>query len=69
MTDHIYKHVRITGTSKVSSDEAIKAAIAKAAHTIHGMRWFEVVDSRGIIQEGEIQYWQVTIRIGFTLDD
>ena len=69
MTDHINKHVRITGTSKVSSDEAIKAAIAKAAHTIHGMRWFEVVDSRGIIQEGEIQYWQVTIRIGVTLDD
>ena len=69
MTDHIYKHVRITGTSKVSSDEAIKAAIAKAAQTIHGMRWFEVVDSRGIIQEGEIEYWQVTIRIGFTLDD
>ena len=48
MTDHIYKHVRITGTSKVSSDEAIKAAIAKAAQTIHGMRWFEVVDSLGI---------------------
>lgn len=69
MTDHVYKHVRITGTSKVSSDEAVTAAIAKAGKTIHGMRWFEVIDSRGVIENGEIDYWQVTLRIGFTLDD
>ena len=69
MTDHIYKHVRITGTSKVSSDEAIKGAIAKAGNSIHGMRWFEVIESRGIIENGAVDYWQVTLRIGFTLDD
>ena len=69
MSDHVYKHVRVTGTSKISSDDAVHSAIAKAAKTIRDMRWFEVIDSRGFIDQEAIEYWQVTIRIGFTLED
>lgn len=69
MADHVYKHIQLTGTSAVSSDDAIRAAIAKAAKTVRGMRWFEVVEARGHIEDGAINHWQVSIRVGFTLED
>jgi dodecin len=69
MTDHVYKHIDITGTSKVSSDDAIRKAIGKAAESIHGMRWFKVLETRGFIEKAAIQHWQVTVQIGFTIDD
>ncbi len=69
MADHVYKHIHLTGTSAVSSDDAIRTAIAKAAKTVRGMHWFEVVETRGHIEEGAIKHWQVSIRVGFTLDD
>lgn len=69
MADHVYKHIQLTGTSAVSSDDAIRAAIAKAAKTVRGMRWFEVVETRGHIEDGAINHWQVSIRVGFTLED
>lgn len=69
MTDHIYKHIHLTGTAKASSDDAIRAAIAKAAKTVRGIHWFEVIETRGQIEEGAVKQWQVTIRIGFTLED
>jgi flavin-binding protein dodecin len=68
MTDHIYKHIEVTGSSKVSSDDAIRAAISKAAETIRGMRWFPVIETRGYIDGSAVQYWQVTVKIGFTVD-
>jgi flavin-binding protein dodecin len=69
MADHVYKHIQLTGTSSVSSDDAIRAAIAKAAKTVRGMRWFEVLEARGHIEDGAINHWQVSIRVGFTLED
>ena len=69
MADHVYKHIQLTGTSSVSSDDAIRAAIAKAAKTVRGMRWFEVVETRGHIEDGALKHWQVSIRVGFTLED
>lgn len=69
MSNHIYKKIELTGSSNVSTDEAIKNAIARASKTIHNMRWFEVVETRGHIDEGQVAHWQVTIKVGFTLDD
>ena len=69
MADHVYKHIQLTGTSSVSSDDAIRAAIAKAAKTVRSMHWFEVVETRGHIEDGALKHWQVSIRVGFTLED
>ncbi len=68
MSEHIYKHISLTGSSTVSSDDAIRAAIARAAKTVRGMHWFEVVETRGHIEDGAVKHWQVTIRVGFTLE-
>jgi flavin-binding protein dodecin len=67
MSDHIYKKVELTGSSAVSIQAAIENAISKASKTIHDMRWFEVVETRGQISEGKVAHWQVTIKIGFSL--
>lgn len=69
MSDHTYKKIELTGSSKSGMQEAIENAIAKASQSIHGMRWFEVIETRGHIDEGKIAHWQVTIKVGFTLDD
>jgi len=69
MSNHTYKKVELTGSSDVGMQDAIENAIAKAAKTIHDMRWFEVVETRGHIDEGKVAHWQVTIKVGFTLDE
>ncbi|MES0385617.1 MAG: dodecin [Hyphomicrobium sp.] len=56
MSDQIYKHISLTGSSTVSSDDAIRAAIARAAKTVRGMHWFEVVETRGHIEDGAVKY-------------
>jgi flavin-binding protein dodecin len=68
MSGHVYKTIQLTGSSTKSADEAIKAAIEKAAKTVHNLRWFKVVETRGDIKDGQIEYWQVTLDVGFTLD-
>ena len=67
--EHTYKSIEITGSSKTGTDDAIRNAISKAAKTIKNMHWFEVVNTRGYIEDSEVQYWQVTIKIGFRLED
>ncbi|MCA9133142.1 MAG: dodecin domain-containing protein [Planctomycetales bacterium] len=69
MADHVYKTVEITGTSATSIEEAVEHALAHAARTVRGMRWFEVVETRGDIAEGRIAHWQVTVKIGFALEN
>jgi len=69
MNDHVYKKIELTGSSTVSIEDAIQKAIARAAKTIRNLRWFEVVETRGYIEEGEVSYWQVTVKIGFTMED
>lgn len=68
MSDHVYKIIEMTGTSSKGVDDAIRNAIARASTTVHNLRWFEVVEVRGGIDAGAVASWQVTIKVGFTLD-
>ena len=68
MSEHVYKLIEITGSSKISIEHAVKNAISKASETIHNMRWFQVIETRGYIENNEISYWQVTLKVGFTVD-
>lgn len=67
--NHVYKKIELTGSSSESLEDAIQNAVAKAAESLHNLRWFEVVESRGYIEDGSVAYYQVTIKVGFTLDD
>lgn len=68
MSDKVYKHIQLTGTSGTSIEDAVNTAIAKAARTVRHMSWFEVVETRGAIANDKVTQWQVTIRVGFALD-
>lgn len=69
MMNHVYKTIELTGSSQTSMEDAIRSAVTKAGETIRNMRWFNVIETRGMIDQGEIAYWQVTLKIGFTLED
>lgn len=68
MPDHVYKKVELTGSSTTGVDDAIRTAITKASESIHNLRWFEVTDIRGHIEKGEVAHFQVTLKVGFTVD-
>lgn len=67
-TEHIYKTVEVTGSSDVSIEDAITRAIDRTAQTVHNLRWMEVTNVRGHIEDNKLAHWQVTVKIGFTLD-
>jgi hypothetical protein len=69
MTEHVYKLLELTGSSSKSSDDAVQNAIAKAGKTMRNMHWFQVMETRGHVDGGKIAHWQVTVKIGFTLED
>ena len=69
MTNHVYKLLELTGSSSTTIEDAVANAVAKAAKTMRNMHWFQVIDTRGQIADGKVTYWQVTLKIGFTLDD
>ena len=69
MTEHVYKAIELTGSSKKSVEDAVEKAIAQANKTVRNMRWFEVLSTRGYIEKGKVAYWQVTVKIGFTIED
>ena len=69
MSDHIYKKIELVGSSPNGFEEAVKNALARAEKTVRNMRWFEVAETRGYIENGKISHWQVTLKIGFTLED
>jgi dodecin len=69
MQHHVYKKIEITGSSNESMEEAVRNAVQRASQTIRNMRWFEVVETRGTIENGAVADWQVTVKIGFTLDE
>lgn len=68
MKDHVYKTLELTGSSETSIEDAVNTAIAKAGKTMRNLHWFEVIDTRGFIENGAVAYWQVTIKLGFTLE-
>ncbi|HEU5296450.1 MAG TPA: dodecin [Burkholderiaceae bacterium] len=69
MTDHVYKLLELTGSSTVSSDDAVRNAVAKAGKTMRNMHWFQVTETRGHIAGDTVAHWQVTVKVGFTLED
>ena len=68
MSNHIYKKIELVGSSPDSIEDAVQNAISKAAKSLRNLRWFEVLETRGQIEEDKIGHWQVTIKVGFTLD-
>lgn len=69
MTNHVYKHLELTGSSTTSIEDAVSTAIEKASETVRNIQWFEVVETRGHVEDNKIKHWQVTIKAGFTLED
>ncbi len=68
MSDHVYKKIELVGSSPTSIEEAVANAISRAGQTVRNMRWFEVTETRGHVEDGKIGHWQVTVSVGFTLD-
>jgi flavin-binding protein dodecin len=68
MNDHVYKLLELTGSSTTGIEDAISNAITKASATMRNMQWFQVVETRGHITGGKVASWQVTLKIGFTLE-
>jgi dodecin len=68
MSNHIYKKIELVGSSPDSIEDAVKNALSKASRSLRNLRWFEVVETRGHVEDGKIEHWQVTIKVGFTLD-
>jgi flavin-binding protein dodecin len=68
MSDNVYKIVEIVGSSPTGIEDAIEKAIDRASSTLRDIRWFEVKETRGHVEDGRVAHYQVTLRIGFTLD-
>jgi flavin-binding protein dodecin len=69
MSDHVYKTIELVGSSAISVEDAVKNAVAKASQTVRNLRWFEVVETRGHVEGSKVAHWQVTLKLGFTLED
>ena len=67
--DHVYRVIEIVGTSEESIEDAVTSAISRASSTLRNLRWFEVVRTSGHIVDGAIQHYQVTLKVGFTMED
>ena len=68
MSEHVYKVVELVGSSKQGIEDAVQNAISRADETLRNLRWFEVVQIRGQVEEGNVRHYQVSIKAGFTLD-
>jgi dodecin len=66
--DHIYRVIELAGTSDKSIEDAVSSAIARANKTIRNLRWFELLQTRGHIENGKIAHFQVTLKVGFTME-
>jgi Uncharacterized conserved protein len=68
MTDHVYKMLELTGSSSTSIEDAVSKAVAKASETIRNIHWFTLTETRGHVVDGKVAHWQVTVKLGFTLE-
>ncbi|HSA81906.1 MAG TPA: dodecin [Geminicoccaceae bacterium] len=68
MDEHVYKIIQLAGSSEKSIEDAIQIAVARASKTLHGLRWFEVVETRGHIENDRVAHYQVVIKVGFTIE-
>ncbi len=69
VTNHVYKSLELTGSSTKSSDDAIRTAIARASRSVRNIKWLQVLETRGYVEGGDVAHWQVTVKVGFTLED
>lgn len=69
MKDPVYKLIELTGTSTTSIEDAVDKALRRAAKTLKNLSWFQVVETRGNIEKGKVHRWQVTIKVGFAVED
>ena len=69
MANHVYKSIELTGSSQNSIEDAVNNAINRAAKTVRNMRWFVITETRGHIDDNKVNHWQVTLKVGFTLED
>ncbi len=69
MADHVYRVTELVGSSETSIEAAIQAAISKASNTLRHMRWFEVIETRGHIENNKLSHYQVTLKVGFSVED
>jgi flavin-binding protein dodecin len=69
MSEHVYKTIELVGSSTTSADDAVQTAVRRASETVRNLRWFQVTETRGHIEDGQIAHWQVTIKVGFTLEN
>ncbi len=69
MSDHVYKVVELTGSSQQGMEDAVNNAVQRASQSLRHLRWFQVTDTRGHIESGQVTHWQVSIKVGFTLED
>jgi flavin-binding protein dodecin len=68
MSDHVYKQIELTGSSTTSIEDAVKTAIEKASKTLRNLHWFEIIETRGQIEDNKVAYWQVTIKAGLRIE-
>ena len=68
MSEHVYKKIELVGSSSISIEDAVQNAITKAGETIKNLRWFEVLETRGQLVDDQVAFWQVSIKVGFTVD-
>ena len=69
MPNKIYKHIELTGTSTTSIEDAVQSAIARASKSVRNIRWMQITETRGQIDEGRVVQWQVTLKAGFALEE
>jgi len=69
MSNPVYKITELTGSSSTTVEDAVQNAVGRASKTLRNLRWFEIVETRGTIDNGKVSQWQVTLKVGFTLED
>ncbi len=69
MSDHVYKTIELVGSSTTGIEDAVQQAITRASKTVRDMRWFQVIETRGHVENGQVGHWQVCLKVGFTLED
>ena len=69
MDDHVYRVIEVVGTSQESIEAAVRNAVKRASATIRNLRWFEIARTSGHIHDGKVQHFQVTLKVGFTMED
>jgi dodecin len=69
MSSHVYKHIELTGSSTKNIEDAVSTAIAKASASVRNIHWFAITETRGHVEHGKVAHWQVSLKVGFTLDD